>query len=166
MISFSHSPLCTDQEKKKYFKIEKAQTAPAQAEWSSEAVKRRKTEAAAEKAVRRRREQTRRHVRRDARFLPGGFAAPGMLGREIGGMGYAASTSSGRSGAVDVGVTSWAGGISRMGSMPFGSPRCDGRNLSCLWVGGGEGGEGDPSVVYTSKFPLSSTTYGSEGSSM
>lgn len=131
----AHAEVGIDPEKGKYFKIEKSHTAPGGAAWSSDAVKRRKTEEVAEQAVQRRRRELRRHIARHA--LREDVLLGGMLRREVDGMGPF--------GAGDVRAAGWAGGVVRKGAVRFGQGQ--GANLPCLWVGGTE----EMGVAYTSE---------------
>ncbi|KAF7554964.1 hypothetical protein G7046_g6664 [Stylonectria norvegica] len=124
-----------DPEKKKYFKIEKAYTAPLAASWSSDAVKRRKVHDGATRAASQRAHLVRRHIRRSA--LWGDAVQAGALARE---MGLPRTAEFGR-GAIDhaeVAADAWARGVVDKGSIPFvpSFARARFANMPCFYVGG------------------------------
>lgn len=141
--------------KKKYFKIEKSQTAPAAASWSAEAVKQRALQEAADQRALRRAQLVRRHVKRSPlrrKIVPGG-----LLSRELG-ADYVlpAGAEDGRravgtTAAGDVRVAAWVDGVQRKGGIPLARARFPGgrrtagdddddeaarANVACFWVGG------------------------------
>jgi hypothetical protein len=104
-----------DEEKKRYFKTERTQTAPATATWSSDAVKRRKLEDRSAREAARRSAQLRNHVRRHPFF-----AEPlrgGLLSRELGG-GTERGPWAPRE-REDVVAKAWAAGLVDKGQVPF-----------------------------------------------
>ncbi|KAL2753763.1 hypothetical protein ACRALDRAFT_1071834 [Sodiomyces alcalophilus JCM 7366] len=128
------------EEKKKYFKIEKAQTAPTQAAWSADNVKRRRLENQSARADRKRAELTRRHIRR-SRVL-GEPRLGGILGRQLGvatpsswPFSYSSAAPSLRD---DVPGAVWAAGLVDKGHVPFAPSFAAERfpNVPCFWVGG------------------------------
>ena len=104
-----------------------------------------------EQVLRKRREQLKRHIRRN-RIFSDGFAATSLLKRELGDRGYDVTgpAADGCRGD-DVGVASWAEGVSKKGTVPFGEGRGDGKNLSCVWVSPGGHGPSNLGVAFTSK---------------
>ncbi|KAG5931415.1 hypothetical protein E4U53_001776, partial [Claviceps sorghi] len=100
-----------DASKKKYFKIEKSHTAPSQASWSADAVRRRRREDASREEVRRKADLVRRHVRRHQlrRDVLGG----GLLRRETEREGVDA-----RDGG-ELRCAAWAGGAADKGRVSF-----------------------------------------------
>ncbi|ROT40224.1 hypothetical protein SODALDRAFT_329906 [Sodiomyces alkalinus F11] len=135
-----------DEEKKKYFKIEKTQTAPSQAAWSADNVKRRTIEAQSARADQQRAELTRRHIKR-ARIL-GEPQLGGLLGRQLGvSLSLSPSPSSSFSSSAysaapsvldDVPGAVWAAGLVGKGVVPFAPGLAAERfpNVRCFWVGG------------------------------
>ncbi|KAL7799844.1 hypothetical protein V8C37DRAFT_365680 [Trichoderma ceciliae] len=69
-----------DPEKKKYFKIEKSQTAPSSAQWSSASVKRRKVASRAAEEASKREQLTKNHIKRSV--LRRDVVTSGLLARE------------------------------------------------------------------------------------
>lgn len=120
-----------DEVKKKYFKMEGAQTAPASAAWSSEAVRKRKATAAAGEAARQRAALLSRHIQRHR--LGRDAVAAGLLARQTD-----------RADDGDVGAAAWAGGVADKGRIPFVSSFARGRfaNMACLYVGSDDGKTG------------------------
>lgn len=135
-----------DTERNKYFKIEKASTAPSTAAWSSDSVKRRKIEDQASQAARRRERLLRNHVRRSP--LWGATVTSGILRRELGELGSRSGSGGGSDGAV-VKAAAWAEGVAGKGVVKFGRERRTTGHLACLWVGGEDEGL-VTGVVYTS----------------
>lgn len=123
----------TDAEKKKYFKIEKSQTAPSSASWSSDAVKRRKVEGHAQQAARHRAHLVRNHIKRHR--LTRDAVASGLIAREIG-LPFAAECGRGRMEDGDVAAAAWANGVVAKGSVPFpsGPTRSRYANMPCFYV--------------------------------
>jgi hypothetical protein len=123
--------LCSDPDKKKYFKIEKSHTAPSNAAWSVDAVKRRRREDTASEDTRRRAHLVRNHVKRhDA--LSRDVVSRGLLSREV--RGDAAATFDGG----DVAAAAWAEGVVDKGAVQF-MPGDEGArvpNMPCFYVGG------------------------------
>lgn len=171
-------PPPTDEERKKYFKIEKSQTAGSSAAWSSDAVKRRKIEEGAQDAARRRERLLKNHVRRHP-GLSKDDVTPVLLGREIAGGGVVTRPTPGSIWDVgDVGVAAWAEGLVYKDDVPFASGfgfgsglsatmrrrrmrgGADGMtvsntgagpNVSCLYVGGDDEKTG-LGIAYTSEW--------------
>ncbi|KAI8159107.1 hypothetical protein K4K49_007726 [Colletotrichum sp. SAR 10_70] len=130
-----------DEEKGKYFKIEKTQSAPQNAAWSAESVKRRKVKHSEAEAVAARQERLKRHIVRSAVLrdpLLGGFleAELGVVKRErkirSGGGGGSSF------GVNDVPAAAWARGLTDKGDVPFVPSFATGRfpNIPCFWVSG------------------------------
>ncbi|KAJ5009428.1 hypothetical protein K4K57_008835 [Colletotrichum sp. SAR 10_99] len=130
-----------DEEKGKYFKIEKTQSAPQNAAWSAESVKRRKVKHREAEAVAARQERLKRHIVRSAVLrdpLLGGFleAELGVVKRErkirSGGGGGSSF------GVNDVPAAAWARGLTDKGDVPFVPSFATGRfpNIPCFWVSG------------------------------
>ncbi|KAI8253388.1 hypothetical protein K4K58_007218 [Colletotrichum sp. SAR11_239] len=130
-----------DEEKGKYFKIEKTQSAPQNAAWSAESVKRRKVKHREAEAVAARQERLKRHIVRSAVLrdpLLGGFleAELGVVKRERkirSGGGCGSSF-----GVNDVPAAAWARGLTDKGDVPFVPSFATGRfpNIPCFWVSG------------------------------
>lgn len=139
-----------DADKKKYFKIEKAHTAPPNAAWSADEVKRRRVASSAAESSHRRARLLRNHIRRHA-ALEADLVTRGRLLRELGGD---------RRGVVtveeqDTAVAAWAGGLVDKGSVPFVPSFARQRyaNMPCLYVGGDDDKTG-LGVAYASAFVL------------
>ncbi|KAF4337225.1 myocyte-specific enhancer factor 2d [Fusarium beomiforme] len=124
-----------DNEKKKYFKIEKTHTAPSSAAWSSEAVKRRKVEDKAQKLAERRAHQVKSHIKRH--FFAKDIVSPAILAREVG-LPYVAESGRGRVEDEDLGAAAWARGIVAKGKIPFAPSFAIERhaNMPCFYVSG------------------------------
>ncbi|OBS27528.1 hypothetical protein FPOA_01470 [Fusarium poae] len=124
-----------DEEKKKYFKIEKTQTAPSSSAWSSDAIKRRKVEKKTQKAIQRRAHLVRNHIKRH--FIAKDAVASALLAREIG-VPYAAERGRGRLEDGDLGAATWAGGLVAKGNVPFAPSFARQRypNMPCFYVSG------------------------------
>ncbi|KAF9878496.1 hypothetical protein CkaCkLH20_03988 [Colletotrichum karsti] len=128
-----------DEEKGKYFKIEKAQSAPQNAAWSADSVKRRKIQHREAEAVAARRERLRRHIVRSAVLrdpLTGGFleAELGVSRRER----KWRAGAGGEFGVEDVPAVAWARGVAEKGEVPFVPSFARARfpNIPCFYVGG------------------------------
>ncbi|KAM5342938.1 hypothetical protein ACJ41O_013904 [Fusarium nematophilum] len=124
-----------DPEKKKYFKIEKSQTAPSSASWSSDAVKRRKVQDETQQAARHRAHLVRNHIKRH--FLTRDAVTSGLLAREIR-LPFAAESGRGRMEDRDLVTAAWAAGVVDKGSVPFAPSYARARyaNMPCFYVGG------------------------------
>lgn len=147
-----------DEEKGKYFKIEKTQSAPQNAAWSAESVKRRKVKHREAEAVAARQERLKRHIVRSAVLrdpLLGGFleAELGVVKRErkirSGGGGGSSF------GVNDVPAAAWAKGLTDKGDVPFVPSFATGRfpNIPCFWVSGHDDKTG-LGVAYASELAL------------
>lgn len=132
----------TDEEKKRYFKIEAGRTAPSSAAWSAENVKKRKAEKQIAVREQKRMEKTMGLIKRS-----GVLAHPqtgGRLTREFG--------------IVDpeLPVASWAAGLREKGGicfLPGQEWREDARNISCMIINGDDQASG-LGTAYASKFSL------------
>ncbi|OLN86201.1 hypothetical protein CCHL11_04201 [Colletotrichum chlorophyti] len=125
-----------DEEKGKYFKIEKAASAPQGAAWSSESVKRRKIQHREAEAVAARRERLKRHIVRSAVLrdpLLGGFLEVELGVRREGGQ-----RADGALSVEDVPAVAWAKGLVDKGEVPFvpSFARQSFPNIPCFYVGG------------------------------
>jgi hypothetical protein len=138
------SPSSKDEEKKKYFKVERSSTAPSASTWSSDAVKRRKVEHQADEMVRERDLELRHHIRRHR--LWDHAVASGTLQREI-------RDDLSWEGEGSLKAAAWAGGLEAKGEVRFGSNHRTSGHLPCLWVGGQEQGL-ETAVAYTSRSSL------------
>ncbi|KAL0940619.1 uncharacterized protein CTRU02_203382 [Colletotrichum truncatum] len=128
-----------DEEKGKYFKIEKAQSAPQNAAWSAESVKRRKIQHREAEAVAARRERLKRHIVRSAILrdpLLGGFleAELGVSRRER----KLRAGAGGEFGLEDVPAVAWTTSLTDKGDVPFVPSFARQRfpNIPCFYVGG------------------------------
>ncbi|TDZ32724.1 hypothetical protein C8035_v011747 [Colletotrichum spinosum] len=128
-----------DEEKGKYFKIEQAQSAPQNAAWSNESVKRRKIEHRQAEAVAARRELLKRHIVRSAALrnpLLGGIleAELGVSKRER----KLRAGSGADFGLEDVPTVAWARGLVDKGHVPFVPSFAKNRfpNIPCFYIGG------------------------------
>src|SRR5690606_33131985 len=117
------------------------QTAPAQAAWSADNVKRRRLENQSARADWQRAELTRRHIRR-SRVL-GEPQLGGLLGRQLGVATSSSSSSSHHyptspSFLDDVPGAVWAAGLVDKGHVPFAPSFAAERfpNVPCFWIGG------------------------------
>ncbi|QUC17062.1 uncharacterized protein UV8b_01303 [Ustilaginoidea virens] len=140
LVSFGRSMLeipgyYYDEARKKYFKIEKAQTAPSQASWSADAVKRRKLQDSSDKEARRRTQLVKRHIKRPA--LGAHVALAGLLNRETEPE-RGPEDGRRRPWDEDVGAAAWAGGLQDKAGIAFAPGPAPARaaNMPCLWVGG------------------------------
>jgi len=127
--------ILVDNEKKKYFKIEKTHTAPSSAAWSSDAVKRRKVEHEARKLAERQAHQVKKHIKRH--FVARDTVSSALLTREIG-LPYAAESGRGRVEDEDLGAAAWARGLVAKGNIPFAPSFARERhaNMPCFYVSG------------------------------
>ncbi|KAG6010995.1 hypothetical protein E4U21_000024 [Claviceps maximensis] len=123
-----------DVTKKKYFKIEKSHTAPPQASWSADAVKRRRQEDILREEARKKADLVKRHVRRHS--LRRDILGEGLLRREVE---YVDASIA----AGELRCAAWAGGVADKGRLSF-VPDAAGAeeekrapNMCCLWVGCG-----------------------------
>ncbi|KAK7229086.1 hypothetical protein V2G26_001256 [Clonostachys chloroleuca] len=128
-----------DEEKKKYFKVERSSTAPSASTWSSDAVKRRKVEHQANEVVRERDWELRHHIKRHR--LWDYTVASGTLQREI-------RDDLSWEGEGNLKAAAWAGGLEPKGEVRFGNSHRRSGHLPCLWVGGQEQGL-ETAVAYT-----------------
>ncbi|KAK7415593.1 hypothetical protein QQZ08_012290 [Neonectria magnoliae] len=124
-----------DAEKKKYFKIQKSHTAPVNAAYSSDAVKRRKIQDRTVQAARQRAHLVRNHIKRHP--ISRDAVSGGLLTREIG-LGYMAERGRGRIEDSDLAADAWAGGVVAKGSLSFAPSFARARyaNMPCFYVGG------------------------------
>ncbi|RKL23878.1 hypothetical protein BFJ68_g1037 [Fusarium oxysporum] len=124
-----------DNEKKKYFKIEKTHTAPSSAAWSSDAVKRRKVEHEAQKLAERQAHQVKKHIKRH--FVARDTVSSALLTREIG-LPYVAESGRGTVEDEDLGAAAWARGLVAKGNIPFAPSFARERhaNMPCFYVSG------------------------------
>ncbi|KAL9575670.1 hypothetical protein ACKAV7_000468 [Fusarium commune] len=127
--------ILADNEKKKYFKIEKTHTAPSSAAWSSDAVKRRKVEHEAQKLAERQAHQVKKHIKRH--FVARDTVSSALLTREIG-LPYVAESGRGRVEDEDLGAAAWARGLVAKGNIPFAPSFARERhaNMPCFYVSG------------------------------
>ncbi|CAH0059373.1 unnamed protein product [Clonostachys solani] len=133
-----------NEEKKKYFKVEKSSTAPSASTWSSDAVKRRKVEHQASEVVRKRDWELRSHIKRHRLWEH--TVASGTLKREI-------RDDLSWEGGDSLKAAAWAGGLEAKGEVRFGSHHRRSGHLPCLWIGGQEQGL-ETAVAYTSRSSL------------
>lgn len=134
--------VCKDEEKGKYFKIEKSHLAPSSAAWSSDNVKRRKVEDEAHRAAERRKRLLRNHIRRHPALIRDDFTS-GLLDREVGapsaakGLGARVTREYGEG---EIRGRSWARGLEGKGEVSFAPSFVRGRmaNMGCFWVDGGD----------------------------
>ncbi|KAF5598557.1 myocyte-specific enhancer factor 2d [Fusarium pseudocircinatum] len=124
-----------DNEKKKYFKIEKTHTAPSSAAWSSDAVKRRKVEHEAQRLAERQAYQVKKHIKRH--FVVRDTVTSALLTREIG-LPYIAERGRGRVEDEDLVAAAWARGSVAKGNVPFAPSFARERraNMPCFYVSG------------------------------
>jgi hypothetical protein len=139
-----------DHDKKKYFKIEKTQTAPSSAAWSSDAVKRRKVEEKIQKSAQHRAYLIRNHIKRH--FIAKDAVVSALLAREVG-LPYAAERGRGKLEDGDLGAAAWADGLVAKGNVPFAPSFARQRypNMPCFHVSGEDEKTG-LGVAYASKF--------------
>ncbi|KAM0511159.1 hypothetical protein ACHAPE_010181 [Trichoderma viride] len=105
-----------DSEKKKYFKIEKTQTAPSSAQWSSESVKRRKVESKIAQESSNRAQLVKNHIKRSV--LRNDIVNSGLFARETGHQ-RAAESGRGRVEDEDVAAAMWARELTDKGQTAF-----------------------------------------------
>ncbi|KAF5625157.1 myocyte-specific enhancer factor 2d [Fusarium tjaetaba] len=124
-----------DNEKNKYFKIERTHTAPSSAAWSSDAVKRRKVEHEAQRLAERQAHQVKKHIKRH--FVVRDTVTSALLAREIG-LPYIAERGRGRVEDEDLGAAAWARGSVAKGNVPFAPSFARERraNMPCFYVSG------------------------------
>ncbi|KAF5680977.1 myocyte-specific enhancer factor [Fusarium denticulatum] len=124
-----------DNERKKYFKIEKTHTAPSSAAWSSDAVKRRKVEHEAQRLAERQAHQVKKHIKRH--FVVRDTVTSALLTREIS-LPYIAERGRGRVEDEDLGAAAWARGSVAKGNVPFAPSFARERraNMPCFYVSG------------------------------
>lgn len=127
--------LYVDESKRKYFRIEKSQTAPSSATWTTDTVKRRKIDDDARKAARRRAQLVKNHIRRHAirrEVVTGGLLAREMEHRLV------AEAGMGRPADGDIGAATWVGGVLDKGHISFVPSFARSRfaNMPCFYVGG------------------------------
>lgn len=140
-----------DAERKKYYKIEKSQTAPSSVAWSADEVKRRRIVDLAKKEEDRRARLLKNHIKRNA-ALRTNVIAHSLLGHEIG----AVSTAAGYVrvyGERGIGAEVWSKGLVEKGVIPFVPSFARSRfaNMPCFYVGGDDDKTG-MGVAYASKF--------------
>ncbi|CAH0001867.1 unnamed protein product [Clonostachys byssicola] len=128
-----------DEERKKYFKVEKSSTAPSASTWSSDAVKRRKVEHQASEVVRERDWEVRHHIKRHR--LWDHAVASGTLKREI-------RDDLSWEGEGNLKAAAWVDGLEAKGEVRFRPQHRSSGHLPCLWVGGQEQGL-ETAVAYT-----------------
>ncbi|KAK5997852.1 hypothetical protein PT974_00216 [Cladobotryum mycophilum] len=133
-----------DAEKNKYFKIEKSQTAPSSAQWTSESVKRRKIQDEARDAEEKRAYSMRNHIKRSS--LRKDIVASGLLARECEHSGV-----KGRMDEREYGAAVWARGVVDKGGVAF-VPGTERRRrkfgpMRCFYVAGEESNT-EVGVVY------------------
>ncbi|RFU76265.1 plasma membrane atpase [Trichoderma arundinaceum] len=105
-----------DPEKKRYFKIERSQTAPSSAQWSSTSVKRRKVESQVAEEASRREQLTKNHVKRSV--LRRDVVTSGLLARETE-YRRIAEPGRGRPGDEDIAAAAWARELTDKGQTAF-----------------------------------------------
>ncbi|KAG5993269.1 hypothetical protein E4U52_002090, partial [Claviceps spartinae] len=127
-----------DTTRKKYFKIENSHTAPSQAPWSADSVKKRRGEDLSRDAARKKAQTLKRHIKRHA--LGRDLVCGNLLRRETEGDPAVPDR--------DLRCAAWADGVVDKGRVDFGRGATEREateripNLDCLWVGCG--------VAYTS----------------
>ncbi|KAL6864406.1 hypothetical protein J3F83DRAFT_134088 [Trichoderma novae-zelandiae] len=128
-----------DPVKKRYFKIEKSQTAPSSAQWSSASVKRRNLESQAVEQAVKRQQITKNHVKRSV--LTRDSVASGLLARENGSQ-RIAEAGRGRPENGDVLAATWAREVTAKGKISFGmSWELEGHpHMPCFYIIGKESG--------------------------
>ncbi|GFP58382.1 hypothetical protein TASIC1_0010019300 [Trichoderma asperellum] len=135
-----------DSEKKKYFKIEKSQTAPSSAQWSSESVKRRKVEVRVAQEASNRARLIKNHIKRSV--LRHDIVNSGLFARETG---HQRNAESGR-GRVedgDVAAAMWARELTDKGQIAF-APSMTWNtypHMPCFYVSGEDSGT-ESAVAY------------------
>lgn len=139
-----------DSEKKKYFKIEKSQTAPSSAQWSSESVKRRKVEVRVAQEASNRARLIKNHIKRSV--LRHDIVNSGLFARETG---HQRNAESGRGRAEDgdVAAAMWARELTDKGQIAF-APSMTWNtypHMPCFYVSGEDSGT-ESAVAYASEF--------------
>ncbi|KAH6976962.1 hypothetical protein BKA56DRAFT_587344 [Ilyonectria sp. MPI-CAGE-AT-0026] len=124
-----------DSEKKKYFKIQKSHAAPANAAYSSDAVKRRKVQDKTLQAAKKRAHLVRNHIKRH--LINRDAVHGGLLAREFG-LGRVAERGRGRAENGDLKAEAWAHGVVAKGSVSFAPTFARARypNMPCFYVNG------------------------------
>lgn len=140
---------CPDPVKKKYFKVEKSNTAPPSASWSSDAVKKRKLEHHADQTAKQRAKLVRKHIRRHA--LTQNVVSTSLLTQQMG-LSRVAEFGKGCLDTRDVGADAWANGVVAKGHVPFAPSfaRNQSPNVPCFYVNGDDEKTG-MGAVYASK---------------
>lgn len=140
----------TDEETGKYYKIEKAQTAPSQAAWSTEQVKLRKQAKRVKRAEEERARLLQNHIKRHG-ALARDVVAGSVLNRELGLVAKYHDDAAATCGA-------WASGIRDKGSISFvpSFARQTFANLPCFWVGGEDDLKTGMGVAYASELVFDS----------
>ncbi|KZL87968.1 myocyte-specific enhancer factor 2d [Colletotrichum incanum] len=125
-----------DEEKGKYFKIEKTTSAPQGAAWSADSVKRRKIQHREAEAVAARRERLKRHIVRSAVLRDPLLG--GVLDVELGLRRERRTRAHAGVAAEDVPAVAWAKGLVDKGEVPFvpSFARQSFPNIPCFYVGG------------------------------
>ncbi|ETS02155.1 hypothetical protein M419DRAFT_8510 [Trichoderma reesei RUT C-30] len=128
-----------DPEKKRYFKVEKSQTAPPTAQWSSSSVKRREHESQVAEQAAKRQQLTKNHVKRSV--LTRDAVASGLLARETE-IDRTAEAGRGKRENGDVLAAAWAREVTAKGKISFGmSWELSGHpHMSCFYIVGKESG--------------------------
>ncbi|KAK1239477.1 hypothetical protein MKX07_008965 [Trichoderma sp. CBMAI-0711] len=128
-----------DPEKKRYFKVEKSQTAPSTAQWSSSSVKRREHESQVAEQAAKRQQLTKNHVKRSV--LTRDAVASGLLARETE-IDRTAEAGRGKRENGDVLAAAWAREVTAKGKISFGmSWELSGHpHMSCFYIVGKESG--------------------------
>lgn len=139
-----------DTEKKKYFKIEKSQTAPSSAQWSSASVKRRRVEFQAAEEASKKQQLIKNHVKRSV--LRRDAVTSGLLARETGNQ-RTAEAGQGRPEDEDIAAAMWARGLTDKGQTALGPSRRrqEDSHTPCFYVSGKECGT-ESAIAYASKF--------------
>ncbi|KAG6125755.1 hypothetical protein E4U38_007419 [Claviceps purpurea] len=137
-LSVIHTNIPADTTRKKYFKIENSHTAPSQAPWSADSVKKRRVEDLSRDAARKKAQTLKRHIKRHA--LRRDLVCGNLLRRETEGDPAVPER--------DTRCAAWASGVVDKGRrVKFPDDERETReripNLDCLWVGSG--------IAYTCK---------------
>lgn len=144
-----------DAEKRKYFKVEKTQTAGSSAAWSADAVKRRRIENKAQEEKRRRENLVKDHIKRHR--LRRDVVTSGLLSRELraGPAGLLAGGGNPAVNDLDLSAAAWARGVVSKGALPFAPSYARERhaNMPCFYVNGDDSKTG-LGVAYASKSTL------------
>lgn len=138
-----------DPEKKRYFKVEKSQTAPPTAQWSSSSVKRREHESQVAEQAAKRQQLTKNHVKRSV--LTRDAVASGLLARETE-IDRTAEAGRGKRENGDVLAAAWAREVTAKGKISFGmSWELSGHpHMSCFYIVGKESGS-KSAIAYSGK---------------